>query len=278
MFEDIKGGLWAELIVNRGFEDVAPPPAAAHYWERYPDTSQPRQRIPAGRRGHRSLRAKGYPTSFENRAQVLVNSLPETDGSWHLPVGHSRTLRPDLPRVRLATRRRCRADTGEGLSVSGAFEGSVRVSLEQDRSGGEIYAAHEMSDIPGEWTRFEFELPVSESDPLARFVFRIYGVGAVWIDQVSLVPSDAVNSIRSDVLAKVRALQPAFVRWPGGNVAQDYHWEWGIGPRDERPIWVNMSWDNDPEPADFGTIEYLEFCKSIGAEPNIVVKTPRGAA
>lgn len=30
MFEEIKGGLWAELIVNRGFEDVAPPPAAAH--------------------------------------------------------------------------------------------------------------------------------------------------------------------------------------------------------------------------------------------------------
>ena len=54
-------------------------------------------------------------------------------------------------------------------------------------------------------------------------------------------------------------------------MAQDYHWAWGIGPRDERPIWVNMSWDDDPEPADFGTIEFLEFCRLVGAEPNIVV-------
>ena len=38
MFENIKQGMWAELLVNRGFEDLAPPPAAAHYWERYPDT------------------------------------------------------------------------------------------------------------------------------------------------------------------------------------------------------------------------------------------------
>ena len=37
MFENTKRGMWAELLANRGFEDLAPPPAAAHYWERYPD-------------------------------------------------------------------------------------------------------------------------------------------------------------------------------------------------------------------------------------------------
>ena len=269
MFEDIKGGLWAELIVNRGFEDVAPPPAAAHYWERYPDTRNHANGFLLGGKSI-GVSEQGYPTSFENRAQVLVNSLPEQMGHGiyqsAIPV-RSGLIYSGSVWLRAAGVER----TADGLAVSDAFEGSVRVSLEEDRSGGRVYATHELSDIPSEWTRFEFELSASESDPLARFVFRMYGVGAIWIDQVSLTPSDAVNEIRADVLEKVRALQPAFVRWPGGNVAQDYHWEWGIGPRDERPIWVNMSWDNDPEPADFGTIEYLEFCASIGAEPNIVV-------
>ena len=269
MFENIKGGLWAELIVNRGFEDLAPPPAAAHYWERYPDT---RNHANGFMLGGEAIGAseQGYPPSFENRAQVLVNSLPEQQGHGiyqsGVPVRSGVTYRGSVW-IRAAGVNRAEG----GLSVSGAFEGSVSVSLEEGRSGGKVYAVRELSEIPIEWTRFEFDLPVAESDSLARFVFRVYGVGAIWIDQVSLMPGDAVSGVRAEVLEKIRALQPAFVRWPGGNVAQDYHWEWGIGPRDERPIWVNMSWDNDPEPADFGTIEYLEFCASIGAEPNIVV-------
>ena len=65
---------------------------------------------------------------------------------------------------------------------------------------------------------------------------------------MSLIPADAVDGVRADVLPKVKALAPAFIRWPGGNVAQDYRWQWGIGPRDERPTWINLSWKNEPEP------------------------------
>jgi alpha-L-arabinofuranosidase len=76
----------------------------------------------------------------------------------------------------------------------------------------------------------------------------------------------------------VRALRPAFVRWPGGNVAQDYHWIWGVGPRDARPEWVNLSWWDEPEPSDFGTHEFVRFCRALGAEPHLVVNVEgRGA-
>jgi alpha-N-arabinofuranosidase len=68
------------------------------------------------------------------------------------------------------------------------------------------------------------------------------------------------------------------VRWPGGNVAQDYHWIWGVGPRDERPAWVNLSWWNEWEPSDFGTREFIRFCRNLGAEPHLVVNIEgRGA-
>ena len=74
------------------------------------------------------------------------------------------------------------------------------------------------------------------------------------------------------------ALRPAFLRWPGGNVAQDYHWAWGVGPRDQRPIWVNLSWKNEPEPGDIGTDEFIALSRRVGAEPSITVNVEgRGA-
>jgi alpha-N-arabinofuranosidase len=85
------------------------------------------------------------------------------------------------------------------------------------------------------------------------------------------MPGDAVGSVRRDVFDKVKALRPAFIRWPGGNVAQDYHWQWGIGPRDDRLTWTNLSWKNEPEPADFGTAEFIEFSRNVGAQPSLTV-------
>ncbi len=269
MFENIKQGLWAELLVNRGFEDGAPPPAAAHYWERYPDTRNHPNGFLLGGEVH-GITEQGYPPAYENRAQVLTNLLPEQRGHGifqpRIPVRSGVTYGGSLWLRAEGARRR-----GSGVETGGTFAGELVLSLEEDRSGGEVYATSKLESISSEWTKHAFELPIAKTDPRARFVLRVFGVGTIWVDQVSLMPGDSVNNIRADVLEKVRALRPAFVRWPGGNVAQDYHWEWGIGPRDERPVWVNMSWDNDPEPADFGTTEYLEFCRIVGTEPNIVV-------
>jgi alpha-N-arabinofuranosidase len=92
------------------------------------------------------------------------------------------------------------------------------------------------------------------------------------------MPGDAVEGVRRDVFEKIRDLRPAFIRWPGGNVAQDYHWRWGVGPRDQRPSWVNLSWNNELEPSDFGTDEFLRLCRNLGAEPHLVVNVEgRGA-
>jgi alpha-N-arabinofuranosidase len=98
------------------------------------------------------------------------------------------------------------------------------------------------------------------------------------VDQVSLVPGDAVGGVRADVEQRVSALRPAFLRWPGGNVAQDYHWAWGVGPRDRRPVWANLSWKNEPEPGDIGTDEFIALSRRVGAEPSITVNVEgRGA-
>jgi alpha-N-arabinofuranosidase len=152
--------------------------------------------------------------------------------------------------------------------------------LEEDVSGGRVYAEGVIQRVQrGDWRRYEVVLLPRSTDALARFVVVVPGRGRLWLDQLSLMPDDtAAGGVRPDVAARVRALRPAFLRWPGGNVAQDYHWQWGVGPRDTRPTWTNLSWKNEPEPGDFGTDEYVAFARAMGAEPTLTVNVEgRGA-
>jgi alpha-L-arabinofuranosidase len=165
------------------------------------------------------------------------------------------------------------------LRTSG-FAGRLTVALEQDRTGGETWASADLGTVSAdrEWKQYRFTLEPSHDDPLARLAILLDGRGRLWVDQVSLMPGDAIDGVRADVFERVKALRPAFVRWPGGNVAQDYHWIWGVGPRDERPEWSNLSWWNEREPSDFGTHEFVRLSRNLGAEPHVVVNVEgRGA-
>ena len=44
-----------------------------------------------------------------------------------------------------------------------------------------------------------------------------------------------MGGFRTDIIEALRRLKPPIIRWPGGCFADDYHWQDGIGPRDQRP-------------------------------------------
>src|SRR5579883_631704 len=75
------------------------------------------------------------------------------------------------------------------------------------------------------------------------------------------------GGIRNDVVAALKAIRPPNLRWPGGCFADDYHWRDGIGPRDQRPERINIHWGDVIEDNQFGTHEFLTFCRAVGAEP-----------
>ena len=86
---------------------------------------------------------------------------------------------------------------------------------------------------------------------------------------------------RPDTLALIRDMRPPVIRYPGGNFASGYHWEDGIGPREQRPPRFDQAW-NAWESNQVGTDEFLDFCAQVGAAPNLVVNdgsgTPEEAA
>lgn len=65
------------------------------------------------------------------------------------------------------------------------------------------------------------------------------------------------------------------MRWPGGNFVSGYHWQDGIGPKDQRPHRKDLAW-GDVETNEVGTDEWLKFSKAVGAEPYICVNMGTG--
>jgi alpha-N-arabinofuranosidase len=271
MYEGMKFGLHAELLRDRGFEESPNALGLPRHWERYPDD----------RNDDYGLAFKWddtahYPPRRINRVETGEKSVPEH--SLRVDAGDGVISRRGFYQPRVPVRAGV-AYRGHLWMKAEGYAGGVRVALESDVSPGESYAEAEVGNVVGDWRRYDFTLRPSKTDPLARLCVLFPGRGRVWLDQLSLMPADAApGGVRRDVFEKVRDLRPAFIRWPGGNVAQDYRWLWGVGPRDERFTWVNLSWKNEPEPGDFGTDEFVAFSRAVGAEPSISVNVEgRGA-
>ena len=84
------------------------------------------------------------------------------------------------------------------------------------------------------------------------------------------------EGIRSDVVEKVKELKPPVLRFPGGTVMCQYHWEDAIGSREQRIRRKNLIWGGEIDPS-FGTAEFVMFCRKIGAEPMICVNMASGS-
>jgi alpha-N-arabinofuranosidase len=74
------------------------------------------------------------------------------------------------------------------------------------------------------------------------------------------------RGFRTDVMAEVKALGVPIVRYPGGNFVSGYNWLDGVGPKDKRPTVLERAW-NSVETNQFGTNEFIEWCKLVGTEP-----------
>ena len=88
-------------------------------------------------------------------------------------------------------------------------------------------------------------------------------------------PLSDANGIRQDVLAKAKELAPTMIRYPGGTFVKTFHWMDGVGPRNERRPSKNLIWGGI-NTFQFGTCEFINYCRAIGCEPVLVVNIATG--
>jgi alpha-L-arabinofuranosidase len=89
------------------------------------------------------------------------------------------------------------------------------------------------------------------------------------------------NGFRTDVLNEIKKLGVPIIRYPGGNFVSGYNWLDGVGPKQDRPVQLDKAW-NSLNSNQFGTNEFMAWCKMVGTEPlmglNLGTGTPEEAA
>lgn len=83
-------------------------------------------------------------------------------------------------------------------------------------------------------------------------------------------PQADEEGFRKDVMEAVKEAGVSIIRYPGGNFVSGYDWEDGVGPKDSRPVRLDLAWKS-LETNQFGTDEFMHFAEKSGAEPMMAV-------
>ncbi|HJR60011.1 MAG TPA: alpha-L-arabinofuranosidase C-terminal domain-containing protein [Vicinamibacterales bacterium] len=294
-FEEIshagEGGLYAELIQNRGFEDsrlppmctlekgFVVPPRTPHFDTGRPSDWRLRWNVTSETPAWTLDAAAG---TAELR---LTDLMPLTDASPH-------SLMVDVKSTGAGGRVAVLNEGFWGINVQqgaqyrlslyarsdGSFNGPVTAQLE-GAGGAALGAVPIAQRLTKGWTKFEATLTATGTDPKARLALILGSSGRLWLDFVSLFPSktwkDRPNGLRVDLAEKIAALKPGFVRWPGGCFAEGIsidsrpQWKRSIGRLEDRVGTYSPwgYWSSDG----FGYHEFLQFSEDLGADALFVV-------
>jgi alpha-N-arabinofuranosidase len=154
--------------------------------------------------------------------------------------------------------------------------GAPHVSLRVWTGNGTLLADVPLRTSGSAWQEVPFSFPITRTDRDAAVDILAAGGGAVLVDFVSLMRADVRRSgmLRPDLLAALRGLAPAFIRWPGGSFASTYKWQDGIGAFQSRVYHPNEIWGGYSDYYGFGTDEFLELTRQLGSLPLIVLPAP----
>jgi alpha-L-arabinofuranosidase len=257
-FEEISmagdGGIYAELVRNRLFEDSTTP-----VWWTLTTTGSAT--------GSWSIDTS-VPLSLTN-TQALRLTMTGGSGS----IGAANNGFYGIPLTNGAT-----YNLSFYARASNGFSGSIAVALES-AGGGASYAQTTASNLTTNWQQFRASLVPNTTDPAAQLVLSISKAGTVYLDFVSLFPAatfnNRTNGLRPALANMLVNLKPSFMRFPGGswvdgiNLADAYHWELTVGNpvnRTERTnVWGYMVSNG------LGYEEYLQLCEDLGAVPLLSV-------
>lgn len=291
-FEEIshagEGGLYAELIQNRGFEELRLPPGT-HLEngfivpERTPHFSMPNGGI-SDWKMEWPLKSEWPAWSLQQTGATDIRLSLVTEQPLNKATPHSMCV--DILKVDAAGKANLvnegfwgiNAVQGQTYRLSfylrtdGIYHSAIKASLQS--AGGDELAAHSFQPVQGRrWTKYSCTLKALKTDPKARFVLSFGGKGRLWLDFVSLFPDSTFhnrsNGLRKDLAQYIADLKPAFIRWPGGcfvegiDIQSAPDWEKTLGPVEKRPGTYSPwgYWTSDG----FGYHEYLQFCEDIHA-------------
>lgn len=259
-FEDINhaadGGLYAELISNRSFEDSD---NAIPTWR----TSASNGASITSQLVSKALlnNAQGKALQITVKADKAATASLINEGFWGINAVQGRTYKLSL-------------------FAKGNYKGGLKARL-ISADGKTVYAETTVDAAIGKkWNKYTAELTANANDPKAQFELVFDGKGTVTLDVVSLFPPTFMNrpnGLRPDLAQLLYNIRPKFVRFPGGCYVEGqespenaFHWEKTIGPIEQRPGHKNVNWRYRTSDG-MGFDEYLQLAEDLNAKPLYVV-------
>lgn len=277
-FEDINfaadGGLYAEMVVNRSFEFTE---------------------IASNNQLH------GWNTVNGATANVKINAddcLNENNKNYLVLENSSDSL-SGIANVGFLDGMSIEENKSYNFSVYAkaidGYSGEVTVRLV---SGTETVAEGKIDTVTSEWQKYSVKLACSKTDFTDAYLQVLIGKGKAAFDMISLFPEDTFkgrkNGMRKDLGEMLEALEPKFLRFPGGCITEGYDYEtlynWknsigtgsnglplefggGYGDVAARKqginLWTNIAATDDPYPCfmtyGLGFFEYFQLAEDIGA-------------
>jgi alpha-L-arabinofuranosidase len=251
------GGLYAELIRDRA---IGPGRRPLFHWTQVASGASV---VDVALDDH-----AGPSTALARSIKVTVTTATETapagienDGYWGIAVQPNTTY------------------TGSFYAKADTAGVPITASLVNDETGA-MAAKATISDVTTDWKQYTFTLKTGQVPVTANnhFQLTISRPATVWFDLVSLFPRtyhDRPYGNRIDIMEKLAAMHPKFLRLPGGNYLEGDHipdrfdWKKTIGPLVDRPThpspWRYRSSDG------MGLLEFLEWCEDLKMEPVLAV-------
>ncbi|XP_027351116.1 alpha-L-arabinofuranosidase 1-like [Abrus precatorius] len=256
-FEEINhagaGGLWAELVNNKGFEAGG---------TQVPSNIEPWTIV--GKESDIVIQTV-LGSCFERnnvalQMDVLCDNCPSdgvgisNPGFWGMNIVHGKKYKVVF-----------------FVSSTGPLD--ITVSFRKAEDGG-VLASSYIKGSASKWTRMETTLVASASSSNSTLYLTTTKKGVILLDQVSAMPVDTFkgHGFRSDLTQMLVELKPAFLRFPGGcfiegqTLKNAFRWKESVGPWEQRPghfgdVW--SYWTDDG----FGYFEGLQLAEDIGARP-----------
>ncbi len=253
------GGLYPELIRNRAFMDDSYGPhgwvlveqANAQASMELDKSTGPSAAIP------RSLKITIQTADAKNQAGVA------NTGYWGMAVRGNETYQCSFY-----------------AKADGGLTGPITARLVSDRTGT-VLAQGSVAAITGDWQQYKVALktgavPVVSAEN--HFELIASHAGNLYLSLVSVFPPTyhgREDGLRPDLMEKLAAMHPKFLRLPGGNylegdhIPERFEWKKTIGPWVDRPTHISP-WSYHSSDG-MGLLEFLEWCEDLKIQPVLAV-------
>jgi alpha-L-arabinofuranosidase len=295
-FEEINhagdGGLYAELVKNRSFEELEMPEGYSAKGDKL---------VPKQEHNHVTGKISDHTSQWTTEPvpgwrlkagpQAADMKLTKENSRFRTaPTNLKITITDDANPVLLINEGYWGMGIAEGekynlrviIRASPDYKGTASVKL---LSGdGKVLAGTDLKGLKNEWSDFKVTLQSAAKDSKAKLALEFKGKGTIWLDYVSLFPEKTFhgrpNGLRNEVAGMLAGLKPGFVRWPGGCVVEGittgnrFEWKKTLGDpaarSGEYSLWgYRCSYG-------FGYYEYLQFCEDLGSDAMFVTSVGIG--